>query len=224
MKFDFKTIIGFVVIGVVAYLCRPLDDKIADVFIEDKNDIVDMEVSNEEEIGVFNVSGNIEGHDYVDLGLSVKWATCNIGATKPEEYGDYFAWGETEPKESYESETYLWTSNDAAQSKWGGPWRMPTREECKELVRKCIWRWTAIKGVNGYKITASNGNWIFLPAAGIHNGTSSYNVPGSYGYYWSSTVRESNSNYACYLFFHSSSKYTNSSDRSYGYTVRPVTE
>ena len=89
MKLDIKTIIGFVVIGVVAYLCRPLNDKIADVFFEDKNDIVDMEVSNEEEIGDLNVSGNIEGHDYVDLGLSVKWATCNIGAAKPKEYGNY---------------------------------------------------------------------------------------------------------------------------------------
>ncbi|MBQ0156683.1 MAG: hypothetical protein KBT22_08950, partial [Bacteroidales bacterium] len=85
MKLNIKTIIGFVVIAVVAYLCRPINDKIADVFFEDKN---------EEEI-----SDNIEGHDYVDLGLSVKWATCNIGASKPEEYGDYFAWGETEPKD-----------------------------------------------------------------------------------------------------------------------------
>ncbi len=223
MKLDFKTIIGFVVIAAVAYLCRPMNDKIADVFIEDKNDIVDMVESNEEEIGELNVSGNIEGHDYVDLGLSVKWATCNIGATKPEEYGDYFAWGETEPKENYETETYLWTSYDAANAQWSGSWRMPTIKEWNELIDNCSWTWTSILRVKGYKITAKNGNWIFLPAAGYRDGTSSGNV-GSSGYYWSSSVFGSSGYYAYYLYFNSSSKITVSNFRSRGHTVRPVAE
>lgn len=207
MKLDFKTIIGFVVIGVVAYLCRPLNDKITDVFIEDNND---------------KVRCNINGHDYVDLGLSVKWATCNIGATKPEEYGDYFAWGETEPKESYDINHYLWNFVDAANAQWEGSWRMPTKGECDELIDKCTWKWTTVNRVNGYKITANNGNWIFLPAAGYRNGTSIYSV-GSYGYYWSSTVYGIDSNYAYFLYFYSSGKSTGNYNRR-GRTVRPVTE
>jgi len=210
MKLDIKTIIGFVVIAVVAYLCRPLNDKIADVFIEDKN---------EEEI-----SGNIEGHDYVDLGLSVKWATCNIGASKPEEYGNYFAWGETETKDRYESETYSWKSADAAYTQWGDSWRIPTKMEWDELLEKCSWEWTNIKGVNGYRITAKNGNWIFLPAAGSRYDTSLYYVD-SIGYYWSSTVNDSNSNDAYGLRLDSSSKGTYGSYyRTYGHSVRPVAE
>jgi len=222
MKLDFKTILGFVVIGVVAYLCRPLNDKIADVFIEDKNNI---EYKNDvEEPDELKISGNIEGHDYVDLGLSVKWATCNIGATKPEEYGDYFAWGETEPKENYETETYLWTSYDAANAQWRGLWRMPKIKEWNELIYKCSWKWTTVNSVNGYKITAKNGNWIFLPAAGYRDGTSSLNV-GSDGNYWSSTVYERSYNAAYGLLFDSVRKYIFIGNYpSYGYTVRPVIE
>lgn len=208
MRLDIKTIIGFVVIAVVAYLCRPMNDKIADVFIEDKN---------EEEI-----SGNIEGHDYVDLGLSVKWATCNIGASKPEGYGDYFAWGETEPKDRYESETYLWTLDDAANAQWGGSWRLPTKTEWDEILHKCFWRWTTLKGVKGYKVIARNGNWIFLPAAGVRYGTDS--DVGSLGYYWSSTVDENYSNLAYYLYFKSGSKHMGSNYCDYGSSVRPVAE
>lgn len=221
MKLDFKTILGFVVIGVVTYLCRPLNDKIVDVFIEDKNNI---EYKNDvEEPDELKISGNIEGHDYVDLGLSVKWATCNIGATKPEEYGDYLAWGETEPKESYDMNHYPWDFVDAANAQWGGSWRMPTKEECDELIDKCTWKWTTVNRVNGYKITAKNGNWIFLPAVGNRYGTSSYSV-GSYGSYWSSTVYEGDSFYAYFLGFGSSSKYTHSYYLSRGRTVRPVSE
>ena len=100
----------------------------------------------------------INGHKAVDLGLSVKWATCNIGATKPEECGDYFAWGETSPKEVYTEETYLYydaannrklidigteisgTEYDAARKQWGDDWRMPAEEELYELLRDCLWQ------------------------------------------------------------------------------------
>ena len=206
MKLNFKTIIGFVVIAVVAYLCRPLNDKIADVYIE----------KNEEEI-----SGNIEGHNYVDLGLSVKWATCNIGASKPEEYGDSFV--EKEKKES--TMTAIHKSYLTATSQWGEPWRIPTKEEWNELKYKCTWKWTTVNRVNGYKITAKNGHSIFLPAAGYRNGIVIYNV-GSYGFYWSSTVGDGNSGYTYRHIFNSSSKSTNDSyfRYYYGYSVRPVTE
>ena len=137
---------------------------------------------------------NIEnGHEYVDLGLSVKWATCNVGATKPEEYGDYFAWGEVTPANYYVRAWYQWAigdhdykkyctdsfygtidnktvlelSDDAARANWGGKWRVPTDSEWTELRGQCIWTWTTQNGVNGYKVTSkNNSNSIFIPAAG----------------------------------------------------------
>ncbi len=145
--------------------------------------------------GTTCVSGTISDHDYVDLGLSVKWATCNVGASSFTVYGDYFAWGETEPKEDYSWKTYMWCNggyktinkyrygfdnetvleslDDAATVNWGEKWRMPTIAELQELENNCTWEWKIINGVNGYKITAKNNNWIFLPAAGYRDGTSS---------------------------------------------------
>ena len=131
---------------------------------------------------------------YVDLGLSVKWATCNVGASKPEQYGDYFAWGETKPKKYYSRSNHLYKNkskpktlpraNDAAHANWGGTWRMPTWSEQYELREKCTWKWTTQNGVNGYKVTSkSNGNSIFLPAAGSRK-EYSLNGVGGYGHYW----------------------------------------
>lgn len=124
------------------------------------------------------------GYEYVDLGLSVKWATCNVGATKSEDYGDYFAWGETQPKSTYDLSTYKWCNgssytsytltkyctnsdygtydgkstlelaDDAARANWGGSWRMPTKEEQDELRDNCKWEWTTQNGVKGYKVTS----------------------------------------------------------------------
>ena len=135
----------------------------------------------------------INGHKYVDLGLSVKWATCNIGASSPSDYGDYFARGEDETKAEYtedNSTTYgrvNYTFRDAAKKKWGGTWRMPTEAEFEELEDKCTWKWTTQGGHNGYKVTSKkNGNSIFLPAAGTRYGSSLYDA-GPYGNYWSST-------------------------------------
>ena len=190
---------------------------------------------------------------YVDLGLSVKWATCNIGAATPEGYGDYFAWGETTPKSNYTWETYkfrtsgdwdgnvkfnkyntssnhgtvdnkttLDLSDDAARTNWGGTWRLPTSAELVELRDNCTWTWTTQNGVNGYKVTSkTNGNSIFLPAAGYRYGTSVGNV-GSYGYYWSSSLGENSPHSACYLSFYSGDVDRYYSSRDYGRTVRAV--
>ena len=126
-------------------------------------------------------------HEYVDLGLSVKWATCNVGATKPEEYGDYFAWGETQPKSTYSWSTYRWFNgadniiikynnggiyggnvdykttlelgDDAARANWGGSWRMPTDAELTELCEQCTWTWTTQNGVYGYKVTSKKSGY-----------------------------------------------------------------
>lgn len=217
MKLDFKTIIGFVVIGVVAYLCRPLNDKIADVFTICKD-----YANKDEDTNEIKISGNVDGHDYVDLGLSVKWATCNIGATNPEECGDYFAWGNAKPDWCY-YEDKLNSSAEIALENWGESWRMPTIEEFEELVDNCSWFWTAINGVKGYKIISNNGNWIFLPATGSKNGSSN-SILGYYGHYWSSTLPGDSARLAYEFYFKRNSKGIILNYRYIGHTVRPVTE
>ena len=185
------------------------------------------------------------GHEYVDLGLSVKWATCNVGANKPEEYGDYFAWGETSTKTEYNSdncptdglsesklqsqdyidgEGNLTSQYDAARANWGGSWRMPTKYECHELIDKCKWEWVTINGVNGYKVTGTNGNSIFLPAAGDRYGSLGLGGAGSHGSYRSSSPSV-NIYRTYYIFFRSSSHdMHNYGLRIQGHSVRPVLE
>ncbi len=192
----------------------------------------------------------VGNHEYVDLGLSVKWATCNVGATTPEEYGDYFAWGEVEPKEYYDWSTYKYgtdynqltkyctkssygkdgfTDNktvldpedDAATANWGGAWRMPTKAEQDELRNNCTWTWTTQNGVNGYKVTGPNGNSIFLPAAGyVYEGT--FLIAGSLGDYWSSSLNTGTPDYAYYVDFGSVYVGWDRDDRYNGLSVRPV--
>lgn len=147
----------------------------------------------------------------VDLGLSVKWANMNVGSTTDTDFGTYFAWGETCPKQYYSWGTYAWTkgesqypvkytttdmktklvpSDDAAHVIWGGAWRMPTVEECEELINpdNCDWEWTTKDGVNGYKVTGKKtGNSIFLPITGFRF----YNeiqFRAINGIYWTSTL------------------------------------
>ena len=188
------------------------------------------------------------GYTYVDLGLpsGLLWATCNVGATTPEEYGDYYAWGETTTKTEYtedncpptyglsyselqsqgyiDGEGNLTAQHDAARANWGGTWRMPTYAELNELSTNCTWTWTTQNGVNGYKVTSKvNSNYIFLPAAGYRYG-SLLDGAGSYGHYWSSTPDESLSNLAYSLTLLSFNRGMDSYDRSYGQSVRPVIE
>lgn len=174
----------------------------------------------------------------VDLGLSVYWASCNLGAEKPEEYGDYYAWGETKPKSSYTKENYSYydknteqyidigndisgTQYDAATVNLGSDWRMPTESEMRELVDKCTWEWTQISGINGYKVSGPNGNSIFLPAAGWKL-SDTYRL-GSYLYY--STGSESSNRSNSYdLIATSGTKGINSlGSKFYGQSIRPVT-
>ena len=190
-------------------------------------------------------------HEYVDLGLSVKWATCNIGATVAEEYGDYFAWGEVKTKESYYDGTYKWyngsytsitkynidtkygtvdnktileSGDDAACVNWGGVWRMPTDAEIIELCTECDWTWITQNGVNGYKVTSkSNNNSIFLPATGFKSGKNTYNASIN-GYYWSSTLYSTASYLAYGLDFGLDEGVggRNDSSRTLGMPIRPV--
>ena len=172
-------------------------------------------------------------HEYVDLGLSVKWATCNVGASKPEEYGDYFAWGETSPKEKYTEENSKTYGKqmidiagnalyDAARANWGGSWRMPTKYEWQELFYKCKWEWVTVNGVNGYKVTGPNGNNIFLPATGFRFGLS-LSSAGSRGYYWNSEPMRLS--YALFIDIGSDNCRANCGNyRLLGYCIRPVLE
>ncbi len=193
------------------------------------------------------------GHEYVDLGLAsgTLWATCNVGATNPEDYGDYFAWGETTTKSNYSWSTYKYcngshdtqtkyctsstygtvdnktildASDDAATANWGGTWRMPTYAEQTELHTECTWTWTTLNGVNGYRVTGTNRNSIFLPAAGVRDYSILSNV-GSYGLYWSSSLFEGDpgdSYSAYYLFFISNYCTRGGLSRYSGLSVRPV--
>ena len=161
--------------------------------------------------------------EYVDLGLpsGVKWATFNVGATQPEEYGDYFAWGETEPKELYDWSTYSEAEEDVATTNWGGEWRIPTQAEQDELRTECSWTWMTKNDVNGYKVVGPNGNSIFLPAAGYCSGGSFYHT-GHKGFYWSSSLYTGNTRYAYYLSFTSNDVSRYSNDRCYWQSIRPV--
>lgn len=176
----------------------------------------------------------IDGHDCVDLGLSVRWATCNVGAYSPEDYGNYFAWGEIETKSTYtinNSVTYKkqmkdFTGNpqyDVVRAKWGSKWRIPTKKEMEELEEDCTWIWTTQNGVKGMKVTGPNGNSIFFPAAGRRTGTLLSNA-GELGRYWSSTPYESSTQSAYSLNFGSSDHLVSWSLRDGGFSVRPVTE
>lgn len=172
-------------------------------------------------------TGVLNDHNWVDLGLpsGTKWATCNVGSTTPEGYGDYFAWGETSTKSTYTQDNYTYTgdpnnlpsSADAATANWGSGWRMPTQTEMKELINNCTVTWTTQNGVTGSLFTGPNGNSIFLPAAGT-NGNA-----GSSGCYLSSLLDSSTPTHAWQLNFGSSSCSTSRSfPRTFGFTVRAV--
>ena len=181
-----------------------------------------------------SATGTINGHQWVDLGLSVKWATCNVGASSPSDYGNYYAWGETRTKSEYtedNSSTYGINIGDisgdsrydVARANWGGTWRLPTQAEMQELIDKCTWTWTSQGGHNGYRVTGPNGSSIFLPAAGYRGG-SSLTSAGDNGLYWSSSPYESDARYAYRLYFVSSDHYLYWSYRDYGRSVRPVSD
>ena len=196
-------------------------------------------------------------YPYVNLGLSsgTLWATMNVGANSPEDYGDYFAWGETvgyndgyttfdwthyrHCKRSYntitkycnksnygyngftDTLTELEAEDDAAYVNWGIKWRMPTDAQWTELRTECTWSWTTQNGVNGYLVTGSNGNSIFIPAAG-YRGSGSLNVAGSWGYYWSHSLNTDNPINAHVVYFYSGNVYRDYNYRYYGFSVRPV--
>ena len=189
--------------------------------------------------------------DWVDLGLpsGTLWATCNVGANSPEEYGDYFAWGETFSKDYYDWTTYKWCiggmdgitkysygvngfadfkselepEDDVAYVHWGPSWRMPTLAQQDELREHCTWTWTTLNGVNGCLVTGPNGNSIFLPAAGYRWREMLLGVgEDSDGINWSRSLNLELSEVAYCLYFNSDNSGRSCNDRSLGLTVRAV--
>jgi hypothetical protein len=170
--------------------------------------------------------------DPMDLGLSVKWASFNVGASKPEEYGVLFGWADISGKKTSTSNddypdakpprTICGTEYDAAHVLWGGSWRMPSREEQEELVNKAVWSKTTLNNVEGYRVTGPNGNRIFLAASGGRIGTKLY-YPVSGGEFWSGTLSD-NTNEAYYMWFYGGRQAVEDLPRHYGFAIRPVTE
>lgn len=182
----------------------------------------------------------------VDLGLSVKWSSWNLGASAPEGFGDCFAWGEIEEKAEYTWKSYAFaedanedgdftpdevenfgdiegTGRDIAHVQWGGNWRMPTVGEVKELLDKCTWEWTSQNGVNGRKVTGPNGNSIFLPATGYRD-EGGLKVQNVQGYYWTGSLytEMSTHNKACRLYFCQAMWRWEATWRYWGGFIRPV--
>lgn len=195
-------------------------------------------------------ANQMNGHEYVDLGLpsGVKWATCNVGATSPEDYGDYFAWGEVEPKSTYNWSTYKYCNDsntktimtkyctdsrygtvdnkteldledDAAYINWGEGWRMPSFAQFDELRTKCTWTWDSTK--KGFTVIGPNKNSLFLPAAGYYHYSSIDNA-GFDGWYWSRSLDTSISNATPALFFGNRNVEWMGIYRNAGQSVRPV--
>ena len=190
----------------------------------------------------------INGHEYVDLGLSVKWAAMNLGATRVSDRGGHYAWGETGNKADYTWSTYkhgtsaddlskysytdngiaLQAADDAAYVNWGGAWRMPTGSEWEELCDRCncSWEWTSVDETPGYRVTSKKEGYtdksIFLPAAGYYRGCSIEGA-GSSGYYWSSTRNKPFADRAlCLYFIPTFIGIGNNGFRNGGFSVRPV--
>lgn len=163
-------------------------------------------------------NGVENGHDYIEMGLRVRWATTNVGASSPEEYGDFYSWGETETKSDYSWASYKWCDgsyaymtkygigrgfgvndnkttldleDDVAQVKWGGGWRMPTKAEIAELRQKCIWTYTNQNGVDGFLVTSDVDGYrdrSIFLPIAGFRNDSDLLNVGIQGYYWSSTL------------------------------------
>lgn len=221
---------GFVACNEFEPNYEPEEEEVVNPNDENEEDIVEPDEGKDENEPEFD-------YDYyaVDLGLSVKWAICNVGAYRPEDCGSYFAWGEITEKSEYTPQNSVTTgenlsdisgniSYDAARANWGGKWRMPTYAECKELKSKCTWTDVTKDGTKGVEVKGPNGNRIFLPLTG-HK----YDKVKSLielGFYWSSTPYDSSKK--AYMLNFTCSEYSDKyrvykdEDRDKGHCIRPV--
>lgn len=187
-------------------------------------------------VSVSSADGTIDGYEYVDLGLSVVWATHNVGTNTENGYGTYYAWGETSSKTSYtedNSETYGEVIRDysgddeydVAAKRWSDAWHTPTEDEMEELVEECTWTWASLDGVNGFNVEGPSGKSIFLPAAGLKDGTST-DRKGEACFYWTSTSTylKAFSYYAYGILADEEGVELGLIYRYYGHSVRPVSD
>ena len=187
-------------------------------------------------VSVSSADGTIDGYEYVDLGLSVVWATHNVGTNTENGYGTYYAWGETSSKTSYTEgncATYGEVIKDysgddeydVATKRWSDAWRTPTEDEMDELVDKCTWTWASLDGVNGFHVEGPSGKSIFLPAAGVKDTTTIYRK-GEACFYWTSTGSSLKvlSYYASGILADEEGVELGVTDRYHGSSVRPVSD
>lgn len=199
---------------------------------ENSNEASQSEAKVDAETEIEDQQDVCDGAEYVDLGLSVNWATYNVGAYTPESYGDYFAWGEHSTKGSFTEDncTSYYHScmdisgdidYDAATLICGEDWRIPTVAEFEELVSNCTWTREKLNGVDGYKVTGPNGNSIFLPAAGWRNDVNEINT-STHGSYWTSTRDDYDLNYTYYMSFDETEYRITTHKLHHGRSIRPV--
>lgn len=192
----------------------------------------EVKKSRESVSNLTNPTETRQNYEYVDLGLSVLWATCNIGAENPYERGAFFSWGEVETKSVFSHDNYKYndmnvrdigknisgTSYDAATQIWGNNWRIPTLKEMRELINHCTWEKTIVHGCNGYRITGKNGNSIFMPATGFDLGPG-YGIIGKDACkYWTATLSDEYDFNAYCLSYNK----IDDPNRSYGLCIRPI--
>lgn len=227
-------------------LLKSIDNRLARIEEELGIVIEEQDPEDKPQEGQDSDEQDKDEHEWVDLGLpsGTLWATCNIGANSPEDFGDYFAWGETKTKYYYDWETYFDSENgsinkfrkynkesnlstlelddDAAYVNWGKNWRIPSSAQYSELRNKCIWTWIKKNNVNGYEVKSKfNGESIFLPAAGMKSGSTT--MFGSGDYWLNGIYYSTNSNTAqCVSFYSSDISNNTSTARCQGFTIRPV--
>lgn len=211
------------------------------------------EVSEKEYYGEVKSFKTVDLHlEAVDMGLSVKWASSNLGAAKPEDYGDYYAWGEIEPKDYYGWNTYKWCddsklfdkltkynnmsdygtvdnktrldldTDDVARVLLGEKWRMPEEEDFNSLIANCTWKWTQMNGVNGYLATSKKNGASIFLPAAGYRRYGELENAGSHGYYWSATLFLNLPEYARCLDLTSDDFFVNHKNRFFGFPIRPV--
>lgn len=176
----------------------------------------------------------LNGHEGIDLGIGVKWATCNVGASKASDVGEYYAWGDVNTKKDYtESTSKTYQRNipeisgditrDPATVKWGQGWRLPTKAEIKALCQKCKWTWTAQGGRRGYLVTGPSGESIFLPAGGYRFSATIFDS-GVTGGYWAGSPSPSDNRFSYYMDFNDKEHSWYLSERYIGRNIRAVTD
>jgi hypothetical protein len=220
-----------VLLGTMVLACAAVSAQVYTINIHLKNGkTVEMD-----DVDIDYIDFTNDPYVSVDLGLSVMWAVCNVGASTPEEYGGLYSWGETQEKKDYSEPYYTYYQNeqyqyigvnicgtqyDVARQSWGEPWRMPTRQEVSELTSKCQWTADTVGDVKGYRVTGPNGNSIFLPSAGYQDGKERKEA-GTGGFYWTGTLNRNMTSSAYNINFRGYDAEWSAS-RAYGFSVRPV--